>query len=275
MSSRAVLPAILLIVLVAGVASSPALFAKIVFCKQWFISSHLRGVLCFTMMFSVAMASMLPYTPFCIATGYVWGFTDGMLVQLLAIFTSSGFIYGLGRGLKLVSPTTAASSWEWNREWTNLVPEIDRNWRHAAKLNFLLCFVPMPYGVHVYIFALSQHPFLVFTTVFEIGMIGHMILNLKIGSLLASHDDTNVHILKTWGVVVSICVMLFATLVGGCLAQRQLNSEGRLQPEDELALVCVDCTGGDSPSTNERVELLDPIANTPPGDCLVEDTTLV
>jgi uncharacterized membrane protein YdjX (TVP38/TMEM64 family) len=36
------------------------------------------------------MVFLLPYAPFCIACGYVWGFAAGLLVQTLAILLSSG-----------------------------------------------------------------------------------------------------------------------------------------------------------------------------------------
>jgi len=263
---RAALPAVLVLVFCTGLALSPTLFSKVVSCKQWFLEEQLHGVFCFTMMFSVSMAVLLPYTPFCIATGYIWGFTSGMIMQFLAIFVSSGLIYGIGRA---VSPTGAVYSWGQNRKWTNLIPEIDRDWRHAAKLNFILCFVPMPYGVHAYIFALSQHSFLTFVAVFEFGMVPNIILNLKIGSLLASRDETNAHTLKTLGIVVSVCVLVCGTLVGG-LIQGRLNLGSDLQPEDEVALVCTDHETGEN--------VIDPVTDAnvlPYDDCLVDDPILV
>jgi uncharacterized membrane protein YdjX (TVP38/TMEM64 family) len=264
-AARAVLPAILILVLCIGFALSPTLFAKVVSCKQWFIEGGLQGVLYFTMMFSASMATLLPYTPFCIATGYIWGFSRGLVVQFLAVFVSSGFIYGIGRALVVLSPTTAVSSWTWHQEWMNLIPEIDRDWRNAAKLNFLLCYIPMPYGVHAYIFALSKHAFVTFVAVFEVGMIGHMILNLKIGSLLASRDDTNAHNLKIWGVVISVCVMVVVTLVSAWFAQRQLDLDrGAVSVEkddDNLAVLEADHITGHSLTANENVRLLDPTAN--------------
>ncbi|KAJ1481001.1 hypothetical protein T484DRAFT_1809021 [Baffinella frigidus] len=209
-------------VLLVGLALTPALFTEVVSCKQWFIEGGAQGVF---------MAALLPYAPFCIACGYVWGFTGGMLVQTLAILLSSGCIYGIGRVMKHSLPLAVRR----NREWTKLLLEIDHDWRKAAKINLLLCFIPMPYGklppwTHAYIFALSEHAFLTFVVVFEFGMIGHTLLNLGIGHVLSCHGEAAAHPLKTWGAAASISVMLVATWFAGVVAQRQL--EDGLEPDD-------------------------------------------
>lgn len=48
-------------------------------------------------MFSVASAAFMPYGPFCISIGYIFGIGVGFAVQSLAIFVSSAFIYVIGR----------------------------------------------------------------------------------------------------------------------------------------------------------------------------------
>jgi uncharacterized membrane protein YdjX (TVP38/TMEM64 family) len=218
--------------LLLGVALSPVLFEAVVSCKHWFMEGGVNGALCFSLIFSLGMVAMLPYTPFCIACGYIWGLTVGILVQTLAIFLSSGCIYGVGGLIKHYMPMTLIH----NREWTKLLIEIDDDWRKGAKINLLLCFIPMPYGTHVYIFALSDHAFLAFVTVFELGMIGHTLLNLGIGTILASHGEAAAHPLKMWGTVASITVMTVATCFAGTVAQRQLDYDA--EPDDVFESIC-------------------------------------
>jgi hypothetical protein len=42
------------------------------------------------------------------------------------------------------------------------------DWQEAAKINVLLCFMPIPYGSHGYLFALSDVPFFQFVGVFAL-----------------------------------------------------------------------------------------------------------
>jgi hypothetical protein len=54
----------------------------------------------------------------------------------------------------------------------------------AAKINLILCFMPIPFGSHPYLFALSAVPFDQFVLVFVVGMIPSTVLNLLIGQAL-------------------------------------------------------------------------------------------
>ena len=45
--------------------------------------------------------------------------------------------------------------------------------------------VPMPYGVHVYIFALFDCPFFLFIVPFQLGMLVHVFCNLLVGRSIA------------------------------------------------------------------------------------------
>jgi uncharacterized membrane protein YdjX (TVP38/TMEM64 family) len=232
------------VLLLVGVALSPTLFERVISCKHWFIEEGVNGVLYFSLIFSFGMVVILPYTPFCVACGYIWGLRNGILVQTFAIFLSSGFIYGIGGLVKHYIPMTVIQ----NREWTKLLNEIDEDWRRGAKINLLFCFIPMPYGTHAYIFALSNHAFLTYVIVFELGMVGHTLLNLGIGTVLAAHGEAAADPLKTWGAVASITVMIVATCFAGGIAQRQLDYDA--EPDDVFESLC---------SPNES-----PIDSTPP-----------
>lgn len=43
-----------------------------------------------------------------------------------------------------------------------------------------MCFIPMPYGTHAYLFSISRCAFWNFVSVFELGMVGHTFLNLAV-----------------------------------------------------------------------------------------------
>jgi hypothetical protein len=54
------------------------------------------------------------------------------------------------------------------RIWKGLTRMLATDWQEAAKINVLLCFMPIPYGSHGYLFALSDVPFFQFVGVFAL-----------------------------------------------------------------------------------------------------------
>jgi hypothetical protein len=110
-----------------GLLLTPLLFAMVASFKTWLVRAGLEGVVAYSVVFCFSMAALLPYAPFCIGCGYVWGLTNGMLVQTLAILLSSACIYAIGRS----SACSAARAGRGCRRWAELRLEIDADWREV------------------------------------------------------------------------------------------------------------------------------------------------
>lgn len=128
----------------------------------------------------------MPYAPFCISVGYIWGVSHGFLIQGAAIFLSSVLIYLITYFLDAARLQNVFESY---RLSNCLFHEVRDGWLRAARMNLIMCFIPMPYGLHAYFFAVCRYNFLLFIFFFEIGMIGHTFLNLSIGNGLAASFD--------------------------------------------------------------------------------------
>ena len=110
-----------------GLLLTPLLFAMVASFKTWLRRAGLEGVVAYSVVFCFSMAALLPYAPFCIGCGYVWGLANGMIVQTLAILLSSACIYAIGRS----SACSAARAGRGCRQWTELRLEIDADWREV------------------------------------------------------------------------------------------------------------------------------------------------
>lgn len=170
-----------------GVLAGSHVFDAITASKQWFLSQPFLGVVYYCAAFSLASAVMFPYGPFCVSIGYIFGFWRGLWIQSLAVFISSAFCYFVATWMKM---DRCIDQWLQPYESQRKFLEVlQKDHLQSLKINVLLCFVPMPYGAHVYLFACTKYPFWRFVTVFEIGMLGHTIMNLVVGEALMSGKD--------------------------------------------------------------------------------------
>jgi uncharacterized membrane protein YdjX (TVP38/TMEM64 family) len=55
---------------------------------------------------------------------------------------------------------------------------ISRDWKEAGKVNLLMCFMPIPYGAHIYLFAISSVPFEQFIAFAMMGMMPYTFLGM-------------------------------------------------------------------------------------------------
>ena len=137
----------------------------------------------YTLLFSLGMLFLMPFTPFCIVCGFIYGMWDGIWVQVFCISVSSALIF------YCVSYTGKAQIRDSLKhrceKYVIALEKIQGDRWKNAQLNFILCLIPMPYGVHVYIFALFDSPFTLFLFPFQAGMLLHVLCNLFIGSSLA------------------------------------------------------------------------------------------
>jgi len=240
----------IILFLLIGVICGTQIFEAIVGAKQWFLDNPLVSVPWYCLLFSVASAVFMPYGPFCISVGYIWGLRWGFPVQLAAIAVSSAFIYVVGRVLlkKRVNEHTQKY-----RLWRAIMDHMGRDWKEAAKINLLMCFIPMPYGTHAYLFSLSECTFFNFVWVFELGMIGHTFLNLAVGDALAMSAELGTESTSTLqfvATIVGVVAMIVSIWYGGIVTQRIMDQEYN---EDKI-LVKHDACSNDAVTAYPDVE---------------------
>ena len=204
-----------------GAICGTQIYETIIEAKDWFVNEIPISIIWYSVMFSLSSAVMLPYGPFCISVGYIYGFWFGLIVQTIAIFTSSALIYYIGRiGFK----SRVDQYMQKYIIWKAMMAGIEKSTYEAAKINILLCFVPMPYGVHAFLFALSKCPFVPFVISFEIGMIGHTTLNLAIGDALAQATSEGTDLYTLIGAICGVTAMIFTIWYGGVLTQKMMDT---------------------------------------------------
>mmetsp|Transcript_56002 Transcript_56002/g.131873 ORF Transcript_56002/g.131873 Transcript_56002/m.131873 type:complete len:359 (-) Transcript_56002:45-1121(-) len=212
--------------LILGVIFGAQVFEAIIGAKQWFLDNPVISIPWYCLLFSVASAlAFTPYAPFCIAVGYIWGLQMGLLVQLCAIFLSSGLIYVLGR--VLLKERIREHTQKYPR-WRAIMDRMGSNWKEAAKLNVLMCFIPMPYGTHAYLFSVTECTFLNFVAFFELGMIGHTFLNLAAGNALAVSAELGKESrsgLEFTGLVLGVVATVVSIWYGGVVTQRIMDEQ--------------------------------------------------
>jgi hypothetical protein len=79
--------------------------------------------------------------------------------QMVAIFVSSATLFAIGKTILQSKVHEILSRSEGSSAWKGLLKFINQNWKEAAKINVLLCFMPVPYGSHPYLFSLTEVPF--------------------------------------------------------------------------------------------------------------------
>jgi len=140
----------------------------------------------YTFFFCIAMSLILPFTPLCVMCGFFLAGPLGVVVQFVCIALSSALIFAITARLDKDNIKSSLSQYGLEK-YANALERIRENKWQNAKINFLLCMVPMPYGVHVYIFALFECPFFLFIIPFQIGMLPHVLCNLFVGSSIADN----------------------------------------------------------------------------------------
>jgi len=142
---------------VVVVATSIALGAKfgshifnaIIDAKD-FLRNEPFSLLGYFSIFTMMSMFFVPYSPFSIAIGFIFGIYWGFVIEMCNIFISSSTIFFVGRYLfkDYVEALIVNSSEATANIWKGLMKYLGRDWREAAKMNILLCFIPMPYGMN-------------------------------------------------------------------------------------------------------------------------------
>jgi hypothetical protein len=65
--------------------------------KSWFLDESPYSIAWYYTIFCCGAAVLLPYSPFCLAVGYIFGVGQGVLIQMGAILLSSATCFAFGR----------------------------------------------------------------------------------------------------------------------------------------------------------------------------------
>jgi uncharacterized membrane protein YdjX (TVP38/TMEM64 family) len=212
--------------------------------------------------FTVMAMLFMPYSPFCIAIGFIFGIYWGFVIEMINIFLSSSMIFLVGRYLfkdyieqKILQPESSTAN-----VWKGLLKYMGRDWKEAAKINLLLCFIPMPYGMNRYLVSLTNVPFGPYNLFFMVGMIPNTGLNLLIGAALAeASEEDGVNVYRLIGTGVAILGIMLAIWYAKIVAEKvlvesrqqeasekhaqQAANEGAHGEEEDIITVCVSGEG--------------------------------
>jgi len=67
--------------------------------KDWFRAGSPWTIVFYLAFMAVWCVVLMPYGPLCIAVGFIFGFYQGLCIQLLALLVSNAALYGVGRHL--------------------------------------------------------------------------------------------------------------------------------------------------------------------------------
>ena len=140
---------VVVISIALGAKFGKQIFNAIIDAKDFFRDEPLSLLGYFSIFTGMSML-FVPYSPFCIAIGFIFGIYWGAIIEMCNIFISSSTIFVVGRylfkdhveGFILNSSPATANIWK------GLMKYLRRDWREAAKMNILMCFIPMPYGMN-------------------------------------------------------------------------------------------------------------------------------
>uniref|UniRef100_A0A7S1MZ39 VTT domain-containing protein n=1 Tax=Hemiselmis andersenii TaxID=464988 RepID=A0A7S1MZ39_HEMAN len=204
--------AAVVVISLVGYVCGKQLFAALITAKEWFRASAPWSVLFYYVLLIGWSVVLMPYGPLCIAVGFIFGFYWGLVIQVGAMVCTNIALYIVGRYLLR---DWVERQMNQHRIWKGLTHMLATDWQEAAKINLLLCFMPIPYGSHGYLFALSDVPFSQFLPVFIFGMLPNTCINLLIGEAMSEASDP--HGTSTYN-TIGIALVITALVVAVCHA---------------------------------------------------------
>ena len=179
--------------------------------RAWFLLHQPWTIMLFIAMFIFGIALFLPFSAFCLGCGYIWGVGKGFAILYPSLIFMSAFLYVLAR--KLGGAALIQKLLERDAEVLRISQQLlATSTRDAALLNFLLCFVPMSMGMHVYMFVVSELSVPVFVTTFCVGMLPNTLVYLFLGNS-AYESSTNLHDAHQHNLsIIMLCVSVFFLL---------------------------------------------------------------
>jgi len=135
--------------ILVGVKFGSKIFNAIIDAKD-FLQDEPLSLLGYFSIFTFMSMVFVPYSPFCIAIGFIFGIYWGLLIEMFNVLISSSVIFLVGRHLfkDYVEGIIAKSNGSTATVWKGLIKYMGRDWKEAAKINLLCCFIPMPYGMN-------------------------------------------------------------------------------------------------------------------------------
>ena len=221
---------------VIGAKFGNSIFHAIIDAKDYLREQPL-SLLVYFACFTFAAVFFMPYSPFCIAIGFIFGLSIGIAIEMCNILISSSVTFLVGRYLfkEKVEAILFESSNKTAQIWKSLLKYMGRDWRESAKIQLLLCFIPMPYGMNRYLVSLTNVPFLPYSGWFMIGMIPNTLLNLLIGAALAeAAQEDGVNGYRIIGTGVAVLGIMAAIFYAKIIAEKILT-EARLAEEQEAS----------------------------------------
>lgn len=201
--------------------------------KEWILSHTIAGVVGFLLCFVMCSVLLMPYSPFAVAAGYVWGPWRAHLILGVGIGLASACIFLVTHcSNKLAIQTKAFDSYAW---LFNLTKKMQGDWKACAKLNLLLCFAPLPFAMHAYLFGFCECAFAPFVVVFEVGMLLHTAFCIDVGyatsqqfnATLGTDEQGNMTNQSNMSVLLgSISVMLLALLLASLASKDLIRAYG-------------------------------------------------
>jgi uncharacterized membrane protein YdjX (TVP38/TMEM64 family) len=73
------------------------IFTEITAAKNWFQDEAPFSIIVYYIVFSLCALVLIPYGPFCIAIGFIFGLWWGLLIQMIAIILSAALLFFVGR----------------------------------------------------------------------------------------------------------------------------------------------------------------------------------
>jgi uncharacterized membrane protein YdjX (TVP38/TMEM64 family) len=65
--------------------------------KSWFQDELPYSLIVYYLIFCACAIVLIPYGPFCIAIGFIFGLGWGLVIQMFAVFISATLLFGIGR----------------------------------------------------------------------------------------------------------------------------------------------------------------------------------
>jgi len=223
---------VIALVLILGWYFGNQIFNAIIASKEFFLEELPWSLIVYYIVFVACSVVFIPYGPFCIAIGFIFGVYWGFFIQMGAIVLSSAVLFIIGRYLFKDYVNDLISKSDGSQVWKGLMKYMGKDWKEAAKINMLLCFMPIPYGSHPYLFSLTSIPFEQFVFFFMLGMIPNTILNLLIGAAISeAAESEGINTYHLIGTGLAIVGILIAVWYASTIAQDVLDEADRDEEE--------------------------------------------
>lgn len=165
---------------------------------------HALGLAPLLWLLTQQMAAFMPYAPFAIAAGFVFGVWQGVLIQTAATIIAAAALFASCRALA----STSLDRWlAENKLATRIRERVSETWT-GVQLNLLCCFLPITFSMHVYGFSMTKLPIAYFVVSLAVGLIPLTVLYCLAGHAMRRIGEGGIGTYEA----ISLCVGVCATL---------------------------------------------------------------